>query len=43
MHLFLGYGAGIRWRSPAGPLALDLTRAHETGTLRLHFSMAVAF
>lgn len=43
MHLFLGYGAGIRWRSPAGPLALDLARAHETGTLRLHFSMAVAF
>lgn len=43
MHLFLGYGAGVRWRSPAGPLALDLARAHETGTLRVHFSMAVAF
>ncbi len=38
-----GYGAGVRWRSPAGPLALDLARGHETGTLRLHFSMAVAF
>jgi len=43
MHPFLGYGGGIRWRSPAGPLALDLARAHETGTLRLHFSMSVAF
>ena len=39
----LGYGAGARWRSPVGPLALDLARGHETGTLRLHFSIAVAF
>ncbi|SDX86855.1 autotransporter assembly complex family protein [Nitrosomonas sp. Nm33] len=39
----LGYGSGIRWRSPAGPLALDLARRHDTGTLRLHFSIAVAF
>lgn len=43
MHPFLGYGGGIRWRSPAGPLALDLARAHETGTLRLHFSISAAF
>lgn len=43
MHPFIGYGGGVRWRSPAGPIALDLARAHETGTLRLHFSMAVAF
>jgi translocation and assembly module TamA len=47
MRMFLGYGAGVRWRSPAGPLALDLAldlaRAHETGSLRVHFSMAVAF
>lgn len=39
----LGYGSGIRWRSPAGPLALDLARRHDTGTLRIHFSIAVAF
>ncbi|AEJ01939.1 surface antigen (D15) [Nitrosomonas sp. Is79A3] len=43
MHPFIGYGGGVRWRSPAGPIALDLARAHETGTLRFHFSMAVAF
>ncbi len=43
IHSFLGYGAGIRWRSPAGPIALDLARGHETGSLRVHFSMAVAF
>ena len=39
----VGYGAGLRWRSPAGPLALDLARGHETGVLRFHFSIAVAF
>ncbi|MDV6345686.1 autotransporter assembly complex protein TamA [Nitrosomonas sp. Is37] len=39
----LGYGSGIRWRSPAGPLALDLARRHETGTLHIHFSIAAAF
>ncbi|MBP6059022.1 MAG: BamA/TamA family outer membrane protein [Nitrosomonas sp.] len=43
MHPFLGYGGGVRWRSPAGPIALDLARSHETGTLRVHFSMSVAF
>ena len=43
MHAFLGYGGGVRWRSPAGPVALDLARSHETGTLRVHFSMSVAF
>ena len=43
MDLFLGYGAGVRWRSPAGPLALDLARGHKTGTLRVHFSMVVNF
>lgn len=43
MDLFIGYGAGARWRSPAGPLALDLARSHKTGTLRVHFSMVVNF
>ncbi len=43
LNAFLGYGAGIRWRSPAGPLALDVARANETGTIRFHFSLAVAF
>ncbi len=43
MHAFLGYGGGVRWRSPAGPIALDLARSHETGTLRFHFSMAIVF
>ncbi|WP_240141350.1 autotransporter assembly complex family protein [Nitrosomonas sp. HPC101] len=41
--LAVGYGVGARWRSPAGPFALDLARRHDTGTLRVHFSIAVAF
>lgn len=43
MHPFIGYGGGVRWRSPAGPIALDLARSHETGALRFHFSMAIVF
>lgn len=43
LKLNLGYGAGVRWRSPAGPFALDLARRHDTGTLRVHFSISVAF
>lgn len=39
----VGYGAGVRWRSPAGPLAIDLARGHETGVFRFHFSLSVAF
>ena len=39
----LGVGVGARWRSPAGPIALDLAWGHDKQTLRLHFSVAVAF
>lgn len=37
----VGYGAGVRWRSPVGPLRIDVARAHETGKWRLHFSVGV--
>ena len=43
LDLAVGYGGGIRWRSPVGPLALDLARSQRDGKLRLHFSIAVAF
>jgi translocation and assembly module TamA len=43
LDLAVGYGGGIRWRSPVGPLALDLARGQRDGKLRLHFSIAVAF
>lgn len=34
-----GAGAGIRWRSPIGPVRLDVARALDTGSYRLHISM----
>ncbi|WP_394476829.1 autotransporter assembly complex protein TamA [Roseateles sp. LYH14W] len=37
----LGYGAGVRWRSPVGPLRVDFARAHDTGKWRLHFSVGI--
>lgn len=42
-RLRTGYGVGGRWRSPAGPLAIDLAWSHEDRRLRLHFGVAVAF
>jgi len=37
----LGYGAGVRWRSPVGPLRIDLARAHELQRWRLHLSVGI--
>ena len=39
----LGYGVGVRWRSPIGPLKVDLAWADELRRLRLHFSVGIAF
>lgn len=39
----VGIGAGARWRSPAGPIALDLAWGHDDKKVRLHFSVAIAF
>ena len=39
----LGYGVGVRWRSPVGPLRLDLAWAEQTHKPRLHFSVGIAF
>ena len=38
-----GYGIGARWKSPAGPLAVDLAWGQREEELRLHFSLAVPF
>ena len=38
-----GYGAGVRWRSPVGPLRMDLAWGQEVRKLRLHFSVGIAF
>jgi len=43
MQLSTGYGAGLRWRSPVGPLALDLAQGKDQPKAMLHFAIAVAF
>jgi translocation and assembly module TamA len=37
------YGVGARYKTPAGPFALDLAYADREGRLRLSFSVTVAF
>lgn len=39
----LGYGVGVRFRSPVGPLRLDLAYANELQQFRLHFGVGVTF
>ena len=39
----LGYGLGLRWRSPVGPLRVDLAYGQEERRLRLHLSVGIAF
>lgn len=39
----LGYGVGVRWRSPVGPLKLDLAWGQELQKARLHLSVGIAF
>lgn len=43
MRLKLGYGVGGRWRSPAGPLGMDVAYGQEDKKFRLHFTLAIAF
>lgn len=39
----LGYGLGLRWRSPVGPLRLDLAYGEEVHRVRMHLSVGIAF
>lgn len=39
----VGYGVGGRWRSPAGPIGVDLAYGQRSGDLRLHFSLGFTF
>jgi len=43
LHPAVGAGVGVRWRSPVGPLRLDLAYGLETRKTRLHFSVGIAF
>jgi translocation and assembly module TamA len=43
LSLAVGYGVGVRWRSPVGPLSLDLAYGKDARKLRLHFNVGVVF
>ena len=43
MRPAVGYGLGIRWRSPVGPLRVDLAYGEEVRKVRLHLSVGIAF
>jgi translocation and assembly module TamA len=38
-----GYGIGVRWKSPVGPIGADVAYGQETDEYRLHFNIGVAF
>ena len=42
-NLKTGVGVGARWRSPVGPLNLDLAYGRDEGNVRVHFSVGLAF
>ncbi|MFM8900628.1 MAG: autotransporter assembly complex protein TamA [Burkholderiales bacterium] len=43
LHPVFGYGIGLRWRSPVGPLRVDLAYGDALQKLRLHLSVGIAF
>ncbi len=43
MRPVLGSGLGVRWRSPVGPLRLDLAYGEAVRRARVHFSVGIAF
>jgi translocation and assembly module TamA len=38
-----GYGVGVRWRSPIGPLRADVAYGEEVRKLRLHLSVGITY
>jgi translocation and assembly module TamA len=38
-----GAGIGARWRSPIGPINIDLAHASPDGRWRMHFSVGYSF
>ncbi len=38
-----GYGVGGRWKSPAGPIGIDLAYGERSKEFRLHFSLGFTF
>lgn len=43
IRLAVGAGLGARWRSPAGPLGVDLAYGERNQEVHLHFSLAIPF
>jgi translocation and assembly module TamA len=43
LNLSVGYGLGVRWRSPAGPIGAALAYGQRTGELHIHFALAIPF
>jgi translocation and assembly module TamA len=39
----VGAGLGVRYRTPAGPLAIDVAYGERERQVRVHFSVAIAF
>lgn len=39
----VGVGVGVRWRSPVGPLRLDVARGLEARQWRFHLNVGIAF
>ena len=37
-----GYGIGLRWRSPVGPLRVDLAYGEAVRKVRMHVSVGIA-
>lgn len=43
IRLAMGYGLGARWRSPAGPIGVDLAYGQRVHSMQLHFSLSIPF
>jgi translocation and assembly module TamA len=43
LKMALGYGVGLRWRSPVGPLNIDVSTPDHLPRVRLDLSVGVAF
>jgi len=43
LEAVLGVGAGVRFRTPIGPIRADVAYGEQTGTFRLHFSVGYSF
>jgi translocation and assembly module TamA len=43
LHPKSGYGLGARWKSPVGPINVDVAYGHAVQKYRLHFSLGFTF